>query len=298
MRVASLGECMVELSPRPGGLYGLGFGGDTLNTAVYLARLGLAIDYVTVMGDDSFSDRLVAAWAEEGVGTGMVARAPGRMPGLYIIETDSRGERRFHYWRDRAPARELFELADPTPRLDHELVYLTGISLSIWGERGREQVQAMLSRLRGRIAFDSNYRPRGWPDVATARDAMARVLAEVDVALVGFDDEQVLHGDANPEATVARLHAAGVTEIVVKDGANGAWVADGGRLVQVPVKLGPPPVDTTGAGDSFNAAYLAARACGADPVAAVRQGHILAAAVCAHPGAIIPKAAMPYELRR
>src|SRR5262249_42921293 len=111
MRVASLGECMVELSPRPGGLYGLGFGGDTLNTAVYLARLGIAVDYVTVMGDDSFSDRLVTAWAEEGVGTAMVARVPGRMPGLYVIETDDRGERRFHYWRDRAPARELFELA-------------------------------------------------------------------------------------------------------------------------------------------------------------------------------------------
>ena len=108
MRVACIGECMVELSERPDGSLVRGFGGDTLNTALYLARLGVAVDYVTALGDDVWSDEMAAAWAREGIGLGQVRRLPGRMPGLYIIRTDPAGERSFHYWRERAAARDLF----------------------------------------------------------------------------------------------------------------------------------------------------------------------------------------------
>jgi len=293
MRIASLGECMIELSPRPGGLYGLGFGGDTLNTAVYLSRLGQAVDYVTAMGDDTLSDRVVAAWAQEGVGVTLVRRVAGRMPGLYLIETDDKGERRFHYWRDRAPARELFQLG--LPRIDHDLVYLSGVSLAIWGEAGRAAALDLARAVRrrgGRVAFDNNYRARLWPDVAAARDAMAAFLAEVDIALISLDDERALHG-GDAESAVDRLRAAGVAEIAVKDGAADAWIAAAPGTERVPAERDVRVVDTTGAGDSFNAGYLAARLGGAAPAAAARAGHRLAAAVVQHPGAIIPANAMP-----
>src|SRR3954447_7034899 len=91
---------MIELREMADGRFSRGYGGDTLNTAVYLARLGVAVDYVTALGDDLWSDEMLAGWAAEGVGTGQVARLPGRVPGLYIIQTDAHGERRFSYWRD------------------------------------------------------------------------------------------------------------------------------------------------------------------------------------------------------
>src|SRR6476661_6126347 len=96
-RVASIGECMIELKQTERGLFSRGFGGDTLNTAVYLARLGVAADYITALGDDSLSDEMVAGWAAEGVGTKPVLRLPGKLPGLYMIETDAKGERRFFH---------------------------------------------------------------------------------------------------------------------------------------------------------------------------------------------------------
>ena len=71
-----------------------------------LARLGTATDYITALGDDSWSDELLSAWHREGVGTEKVLRIPGRLPGLYIIQTDAKGERRFSYWRDSAPVRD------------------------------------------------------------------------------------------------------------------------------------------------------------------------------------------------
>src|SRR3712207_2573497 len=98
-KVAAIGECMVELTVLGADTLRLGFGGDTLNTSVYLARLGIAVDYVTALGDDSYSARMVAQWREEGIGIDLVLRLPGRLPGLYLIETDASGERRFLYWR-------------------------------------------------------------------------------------------------------------------------------------------------------------------------------------------------------
>jgi 2-dehydro-3-deoxygluconokinase len=97
MRVASIGECMVEFSAATDGLFARGFGGDTLNTALYLARLGVDTSYVTALGDDPLSDAMLAAWKAEGIKTDEVMCLPGRLPGLYMIERDARGERSFLY---------------------------------------------------------------------------------------------------------------------------------------------------------------------------------------------------------
>src|ERR1700704_389142 len=109
-RVASIGEGMMELKQAPGGLFSRGFGGDTLNTAVYLARLGVTVDYVTALGDDSLSDEMIAGWQSEGVGPSKVARLKGQLPGIYLIEMDARGERKFFHWRESAAARRLMDL--------------------------------------------------------------------------------------------------------------------------------------------------------------------------------------------
>src|SRR5204863_2348064 len=96
-KVASIGECMIELKQAAGGLFSRGYGGDTLNTAVYLARLGVDVDYITALGDDSQSDEMIADWEAEGVGTRRVARLSGKLPGIYMIETDAEGDRRFFH---------------------------------------------------------------------------------------------------------------------------------------------------------------------------------------------------------
>ncbi|MDP4021689.1 sugar kinase [Methylobacterium sp. NEAU 140] len=299
-RVACLGECMLELRTRPDGLLSRAFGGDTLNTAVYLARLGVPVDYVTALGDDDFSAEMLAAWAEEGVGTAQVQRVPGRLPGLYIIETDPAGERRFLYWRDAAPVRQLFDgpgaEAAAAALAGAGLVYLSGITLSLFRGESRARLFSALEGARAggtRIVFDTNFRPRGWPDLAEARAAYARTIALSHTVLAGCEDYALLDGDGAPEDILARLAAAGVAEAVVKLAEPGCIVAADGTTETVPVPAAVVPVDTTAAGDSFAAAYLAARRAGAPPAEAARAGHRLAGAVIRHPGAIIPRAAMP-----
>jgi 2-dehydro-3-deoxygluconokinase len=215
MKVAAIGECMVEFSQTPDGAFRRGFGGDTLNTTLYLSRLGIDASYVTALGDDALSEAMLVGWQSEGIKTDLVLRIAGRLPGLYMIERDAHGERTFLYWRDRAPARELFDRADKAllDRLARfDWLYLSGISLSLYGDGGRARLRELLATTRkngGKVAFDGNYRPRGWPDKATARRAFEEMLPLVDLAMPTFEDEQALFGDDHLQQCLDRLHAAG-----------------------------------------------------------------------------------------
>lgn len=300
-RVATIGECMIELRHTDAQTLKLGFGGDTLNTAVYLARLGMAVDYVTALGDDRYSDDMLSAWRAEGVGTGLVARLPGRLPGLYIIRTDARGERSFTYFRSAAAARDM--LRDGRDRevarklTGYACVYLSGVTMSILDVAQREALLELLKGLRAGgtgVAFDGNYRPAGWPSADDARHWMTATLQLCDIALPTLDDEQRLFGDADAEACIGRLRGLGVRDIAVKLGAAGAMVAQGddAPLHVKPAEV-PKVIDTTAAGDSFNAGYLFARLTGLGLPTAASIGNRLAAAVIQHPGAIIPGDAMP-----
>jgi 2-dehydro-3-deoxygluconokinase len=298
-RVICVGEVMVELSRGNDGRYGQSFGGDTFNTAVYLARAGIPAAYATAMGDDPYSDALMALAAAEGVNADLIRRVPGRMPGLYLIETDAKGERKFYYWRETSPARELFELPNwasvAETLLAARLVYFSGVTLSLYSNTGIGRFLAALelARKQGvKVAFDGNFRPRGWKgDVVRTRAVFAEALKRVDIALPTFEDEAMLWGDTNPEATVERLQAFGIGEIVVKNGSSTALVADKNGREHVPVPEVVEPIDTTAAGDSFNAAYLAARLNGENPVQAAVAAHGLAGQVIRHRGAIMPRAA-------
>jgi 2-dehydro-3-deoxygluconokinase len=296
--VACIGECMIELKQAGGGLYSRGFGGDTLNTAVYLARLGVSVDYITALGDDPLSDEMVAGWQAEGVGTANVARLKGKLPGIYLISTDANGERRFFHWRESAAARSLLELPETEALLQslaaYDLVYLSAITLSIYTEGGRGRLLAALreARQRGtRVAFDTNFRARGWPDLDIARRAFREAFETSDIALASTEDLLPLYPGEKAEGLLAKI-SSGEAVLKLAEPASILRVAGTCRRIEAePVSA--PVVDTTAAGDSFAAAYLAARLGGATPEAAARAGHRLAGLVVCHPGAIIPRSAMP-----
>lgn len=295
-RVVAIGECMMELSGagQPD-LWRMGVAGDTLNTAWYArARLGpdWAVDYLTRLGMDPFSDRMLRFLADNDLGTGHIARDPVRGPGLYAI-TLRDGERSFTYWRGQSAARHL---ADDRHALDSALhgaalAYLSGITLAILSPQSRARLRDALIQARGQgclVAFDTNYRPRLWEDAATARAETEALLALCDIILPSADDDQALFGDADAAATAARCRAAGVAEGAVKN-AGGVvhwWAAgDSGQIVDLPRVT---PVDTTAAGDSFNGSYLAARLTGLAPEPAIRLAHRVASAVIGVPGALMP----------
>ncbi len=292
-RIVCVGECMVELAPTgEPGTFRMGFAGDTMNTAWYLRRRlpgSWTVDYLSAVGTDPISDRMVAFLAGEGLGTRHLARRADRTVGLYLIELAD-GERSFAYWRGESAARTLArDEAVLAAGLDGaRLAYLSGITLAILPEADRARLLAALAAFRaagGTVAFDPNLRPRLWPSGDAMCAAVMQAAGVADIVLPSYQDEAQAFGDADPAATLARY--GGAATVVVKDGAGPVLWRDGeaqGRHATAPVAA---VVDTTAAGDSFNAGFLAARLTGADMGAAAAAGAGLAARVIGGRGALV-----------
>lgn len=294
--IAAIGECMIELSGQGEGSHDgwrMGFAGDTFNTLWTLRALcgDRSATYLSAFGDDPFSRDQIGFFARHGIGIGASPVIAGARPGLYAI-TLAGAERSFTYWRRDAAARQL--ASDPAALAkslgNQALVYFSGITVAILDEAARQVLLGAVAAARrsgSLVAFDPNYRPSIWPDGGAARVAISRALAVADIALPTFPDERMLFGDPSPEATAERL-SRGVEEVVVKNGERPALVAAGGRIEAVPAIAVAAPLDTTGAGDAFNGAYLAARLAGHDAVEAARRAHRVAAAVVQVRGALAP----------
>jgi 2-dehydro-3-deoxygluconokinase len=297
--IVMVGEGMVELS-RAGEAWRLGYGGDTLNTAIHLARAGHDVSYLTALGDDPFSAGLRAQWAAEGVDLRSVLTDPVASPGLYAITTDEDGERTFTYWRSDSAARRTFDAPGIDAALEHaaaaDLLGFSLISLAILPDTGREALLALAARVRARggvVAFDGNYRPRLWRDAAAARAWRDRAIRLCTIGLPTREDEALM-GDADDPAAIAAHWSAHGAEAIVKLGADGALVEG----VVIPPAARLSPRDTSGAGDAFNAGYLHRRLAGDPPAEAARAGHRFAAWTVMRPGAIPPRDAdAPYVVQ-
>lgn len=293
-RILCVGEAMLELASLDlaAGTARASVAGDVYNTAVYLKRMlpEAEVAFATALGRDALSEAMLGRMATEGLSTAHVARLADRAPGLYAVSVDAQGERSFAYWRSQSAARAM--LGPGGLDLDaieaFDALYLSGITLAILPAIDRARLVALAGRMRAQgrlVAFDSNYRPLLWAGENEARAAIGEMWAVASLALPSRDDEAHLHGPESPGALFRRL---GAPEAVLKDGAAGPWTWDGTKAWHHPLPRVPRVLDTTAAGDGFNAAYLAARLRGESPEAAVRAGHALAAHIIGHPGAIMP----------
>lgn len=291
---ASVGECMIELSGQNEQQWHMGFAGDTLNTAWYvraLSKSDFPVDYVTAFGDDAFSQQQIAFLSANGIGTDRSPIIQGARPGLYAI-TLTGAERSFTYWRNDSAARRLAENPDQLKKnlSDRKMIYFSGITLAIILPEHRQAFLDIIKQCRAngsQIAFDPNFRPALWTDHNLARELISEAMRCSDIALPTLPDEQALFGDKDGEACIARLATLGVKEIIVKDGTDPAIVQFEGQQTLVP-SVKANAIDTTGAGDSFNGGYLAARLEGKSPVEAAKQAHTLAARVVECRGALAP----------
>lgn len=297
----SIGECMIEFAPiGTDGQFRQGFAGDTYNTAVYLARLqDRPVSYMTALGTDAMSDRMVARFREEGLGTEHVRRLPNRTPGLYIIETDGDGERRFQYWRNHSAARAMLGGHNANTLASvlspFAAIYFSGITLAILDAHDRGVLLDALSLLRGdgdarTIAFDPNFRPILWDDPEDARIAVRRAAGLSDIALSTVDDNTALFGVHDAEQAARQWLGWGAGTAVIRDDAASSVIAvPGVETLRVSSHTITRPVDTTGGGDSYNAAYLSAALDRAIPQDAAGFGHMIAGEVVNGPGAIMDR---------
>lgn len=295
MRFLAVGECMAELAPTATeDEFRLGFAGDTFNTAWYLARCApdVEVGYLTAVGDDAISDKLTAFMRESRINDGHVQVAAGKTVGLYLISLDQ-GERSFAYWRGQSAARSLASDAGVlnAAMAEADVIYFSGITLAILSDEDRATFLSALGKERDAgktIAFDPNLRPRLWSSSAEMTDATMQGAAVSDIALPSFEDEADWFGDANPNATADRYHAAGAVTAIVKNGAGPVFYSEGDAQGEIAVSPTDNLVDSTAAGDSFNAGLFAKHASGTTIQDKIINACALSRAVVQARGALVP----------
>ena len=285
-KIACIGEAMIELSMGEDSPQ-VGVAGDTLNTAIYLKRSApeLSVDYITCLGDDPFSQRIMAFIDAQDLGTGAIQTLTDASPGLYAITTTPDGERSFTYWRSNSAARQTFADGDFEFLNSYDAIYLSGISLAILSHTIRLALLKWLSGTPIKLIYDSNYRARLWESVENARLVTTAMWERADFALPSIDDEMELFEQSAKEV-VARF-SAHAGQGALKRGAEGP-ISIGSDVTQSYASA-PNVIDTTAAGDSFNGGYLSGVLTGKSQAEALLRGHDLAARVVQNRGAIIPR---------
>lgn len=291
---------MLELCESHSGNYSKRFAGDTLNTAIYAKRLypDMQLAFFSAVGKDPVSRDMEAFWQAEGIDTQFVYHADKAVAGIYLVDTNPSGERSFFYWRKHSAATEMMDLlhkSDAQSSFPHfDMVYFSGISLSILSDDNKNALLALVKTLKAKgstIIFDPNYRPRMWQSPAHAIAFFRQAYAIADIALPGDDDHETLFGHQSHEEINAYLCELNVPEQIIKCGSQGVYAYEGSQnTFHLPFSPAPVQVDTTAAGDSFAGAYISSRLAGQDIGQAITMAADVAALVVQHPGAIIDKA--------
>jgi 2-dehydro-3-deoxygluconokinase len=297
MRVICIGECMAELRATAENTFERAYAGDVYNTAVYLKRSlpDAQVQFLTAIGDDATSRAMRKAWVSEGIDDTLAFTVEGGLPGLYLIETDSCGERRFQYWRSNSAARRwlsLLQAHGESALWGADIIYFSGIALAILNLNERSHAIELLRRVRthvGRMVFDPNVRLTLWETAQIAAETIEAALSICDIALPSSEDIARLFRLEEPEQQANLLLAMGVRELAITLGSSGCLVVDGEVRTRLPAPTVDIVADTSGAGDAFNGAYLATRLRGSSAEEAAQAGLIVGSRVVTHAGAIVPK---------
>ncbi len=289
MDIISLGEAMVEFNQATtGNTYVSGFGGDTSNCAVAAARQGARVAYISAVGRDAFGDQLIAMWAKESVDSTWVDRDADAPTGIYFVTHGDDGHH-FTYYRKGSAASRMTPKGVPAEAIGAaKILHISAISQAI-SESACDAVFAAIQVARQAgvlVSYDTNLRLSLWPlDRATA--VIQRTAALSSIILPGLDDAIALTGREDPDQIVDCYLQLGVEIVALTLGEQGAIVATPTERQ----RIAPHRVecqDATGAGDTFDGAFLARIAAGDDAFAAARYANAAAAISTTGYGAIAP----------
>ena len=287
--VLCLGEALIEFNQIPddtNNTYRSGYGGDTSNTAVAVARQETSSGFLSKVGNDPFGIKLLELWKREGVDCTYVLQHPEFPTGIYFVTHDENGHH-FSYYRKGSAASQMTP-EDVTADVvsQSKVLHLSAITQAI-SASSRETAFAAIHQARKsgvKISYDTNLRLKLWP-LNQARDVINQVVPMCDVLLPSLDDVTSLTGLQEPKKIIDYYLKLGAKLVVLKQGEQGVLVADGhnescisGHAVKT--------IDATGAGDTFDGAFLSEWIRSNDPFKAAEYANAAAALSTTRYGAV------------
>lgn len=290
-KLITIGETMAALTPNaPGALryvsgYGVRPAGAESNVAVGVAKLGVGAAWISRVGQDEFGHFLCNQTRSEGVDCSHLIFDPDHRTGVMFKETGV-GETKVYYYRENSAASHLTpEDLNPALFAEAEILHLSGIT-PVLSESCREMTLAAVRMAKEHgvmVSFDPNIRRKLWGKTDYA-PLIRELTLQSEIVLLGLDEAQALFGTRDVHEVLDILFREGCARYVaVKDGGEGAWVAD--QTIREKIPPYPcKPIEPIGAGDGFNAGFLAGLLQGKDVVTAGRMGGICGALATQVPG--------------
>ena len=272
--VVTMGETMIQLNAFTSGplryvnYFEKHAAGTESNVAVGAVRMGHTAGWISRLGDDELGHYIHNFLRGEGVDVSRVAFDPDAPTGLYFVQRGYPlpGKSVVYYYRKGSAASRLSpEDVDMEYVSEAKVLHTTGITLAL-SPTCREAVDTAIDAAMGggtEISFDTNIRLKLWsPD--EAREAIMDYIGLIDVLFTDVNDSRILLGNEEPSEAAEEFLAMGPKAVVIKMGDEGAYAAtnDGESAFKPAYKV--PVVDVIGAGDAFDAAFLASRLRGFD----------------------------------
>ena len=287
--VLCLGEPLLEFNQIKEGnkkTYSSGYGGDTSNTAISIARQGMSVGFISKVGKDQFGWELLELWKREKVDYSHVSIHPEAPTGIYFVTHDAYGHH-FTYYRSGSAACQMTPLDLPKDDLSQtRILHLSAITQAISVSSCETAFAAIFqARKNGvKVSYDTNLRLKLW-SLDRARDVINRTVPMCDVIMPSLEEATSLTGLVDPEEITDYFFELGAKLVVLKQGSHGARVSDGKENLNIPghkVKA----IDATGAGDTFDGAFLSEWIRKDDPFSAAEYANAAAALSTTNYGAV------------
>ena len=293
INVCSIGEAMIEISNIKNSLYNQSFAGDTLNFCNYLDKKKLNAFFLSAIGKSEINQSLLNFVKSKKISTKYIKQINQFELGLYLIKNKDNGEKQFFYWRDESAAKHYFNNIDflnlYKELKNFDYIYFSGITLSIIHISKLNNFIRLLKLLKNKkikIVFDLNIRPSRW-NKKNLNIFLDSVLKFVDICFLSGEDMNYWKNKNNIKSYEQIVRKYKFKHSIFRKNAKFTYVLLDKNKYVFKNKFLKKVVDTSGAGDGFNAAYLSNFIVNNDPVLALKAGSSLGSKIVMKKGAIV-----------
>lgn len=293
INVCSIGEAMIEISNIKNSFYNQSFAGDTLNFCNYLDKKKLNAFFLSAIGKSEINQSLLDFVKSKNISTKYIKQINQFEVGLYLIKNKDNGEKQFFYWRDESAAKHYFNNIDflnlYKELKNFDYIYFSGITLSIIHISKLNNFIKLLKLLKSKkikIVFDFNIRPSRW-NKKNLNIFLDSVLKFVDICFLSGEDMNYWKNKNNIKSYEQIVRKYKLKHSIFRKNAKFTYVFLNKTRYVFKNKLLKTVVDTSGAGDGFNAAYLSNFIVNNDPVLALKAGSSLGSKIVMKKGAIV-----------